>query len=301
VVDIEEQIAWAKLLPKIDLNADIDYYWKIPIQTFPGELLGEEKGSFVAVKTGTPWMGNYGLSTKMELLDVQSWQNIKLSILKRQMSVYEIFYSKRSLWRNVSLSFCIVRQQLENINITKERLCIYDNIHSLILLQYNDGLIDKISYNQSESLLKEHEENYIKSKSLLSSALMELKFWMGYPIENILIIKNDTKIFNTQNRTEIRLDNFNIKQLPDYNFWNAKIDVINQQYKLSTSSLYPKLSIKSRLGQLGFWEKSHLNTPSKWYTSAYIGIGLSIPISSSQYLSHKQEKAKKTAFLLSKL
>ncbi|MDR1201587.1 MAG: TolC family protein, partial [Tannerellaceae bacterium] len=194
-----EKSAWAQLTPEVELAAGLDYYWQIPIQTFPAEIIGGEPGTFVAVPTGTPWMGNYGLQARMKLVDVEAWQNIKLSALRQQAAQSEFQSLKRLLSRNVSMAFYMVQQQQENLDIAGKRYRGYAEIHCLITQQFDKGLTDKISFNQSASLLKEQEENHGKAASILQNTLLDLKFWMGYPLDSELSVNNDRTILPAGN------------------------------------------------------------------------------------------------------
>jgi outer membrane protein TolC len=266
---IDKKTAWAQLAPEVEFAAGLDYYWQIPIQLFPAEIIGGEQGTFVTVPTGTPWMGNYGLQARMKLVDVEAWQNIKLSALWQQATQSEFQSLKNLLSRNVSMAFYMVQQQQENLDIARKRHDNYAEIHRLISQQFYKGLTDKISFNQSASLLKEQEENHFKAASALQNALLDLKFWMGYPL--------DSKLSISDNKTTLPVGSmgFSAELLPDYEVQKSKVDVVKQQYKSAIARLYPALNLKSGYGQSGFGEKLG---QSDWYTSGFVGIGLSIPL-----------------------
>src|SRR5699024_6653626 len=54
------------LIPEINLQGDLNYYWQIPVQVFPGELVGEP-GKSLPVRMGTPWMSNVGLAASWDI------------------------------------------------------------------------------------------------------------------------------------------------------------------------------------------------------------------------------------------
>jgi outer membrane protein TolC len=167
------------------------------------------------------------------------------------------------------MAFYMVQQQQENLNIAQKRHDNYTEIHRLISQQFDKGLTDKISFNQSTSLLKEQEENRSKAETTLQNALLDLKFWMGYPLDSELQV-SDEKAFVLSVHTR-----FSAELLPDYEVQKSKVDMARQQYKSAIAGLYPTLNLKSGYGQSGFGEKLG---QSDWYTSGFVGIGLSIPI-----------------------
>ena len=266
---IGKKTAWAQLAPEVEFTAGLDYYWQIPVQTLPAEIAGGEQGTFISVPAGMPWMGNYGLQARMKLVDVEAWQNIRLSALRQQAAQSEFQSLKKLLSRNVSMAFCMVQQQQENLDIARKRHDNYVEIHRLIAQQFDKGLTDKISFNQSASLLKEQEENHFKAESALQNALLDLKFWMGYPLDSELSINESKTILPAGNM------GFNAELLPGYKVQKSKVDMAKQQYKSAIAVLYPTLSLKSGYGQSGFGEKF---SQSDWYTSGFAGVELRVPI-----------------------
>jgi outer membrane protein TolC len=269
VAAVDKSSAWLQLAPEVEFAAGMDCYWRIPIQTFPAEIAGGEPGTFIAVRTGTPWMGSYGLQARMKLFDVEAWQNIRLSALQQQAAQSEFLSFKKLLRRNVGIAFYMVQQQQENLGIARKRHANCTEIHRLISQQFDRGLTDKISLNQSASLLKEQEESYLKAESALQNALLDLKFWMGYPPDSELSVGDGETIL------PVRHEGFSAELLPDYEVQKSKIDMARQQYKSAIAGLYPMLNLKSGYGQSGFGEKLR---QSDWYASGFVGIGVSIPV-----------------------
>jgi outer membrane protein TolC len=279
---IDKTSAWAGLAPEVEFAAGMDYYWRIPIQTFPAELVGGEPGTTLAVRTGTPWMGNYGLQARMKLVDVETWQNIKLAALQQQAAKNEVRSFEKLLSRNVGMAFYMAQQQAENLRIAKRRYDNYDKIHFLISEQFDKGLTDKISFNQSASLLKEQEENLLKAESALENALLDLKFWMGWPMDEELSVSGDRTFLPAL------YGEFDAERLPDYEAQRSRVDIARQQHRSARARLYPTLSLKSGYGQSGFGEKL---SRTDWYTSGFVGATLSIPLfSPTKTFSPKRQR-----------
>ena len=285
VKSIEKKTAWSQLAPEVEFLSELDYYWKIPIQAFPAELIGGESGTFAAIPTGTSWMGSYGIQARMKLVDVKAWQGIKLSTLQQQAAQSELLSVKKVLYRNVSIAFYIAQQKKNSWDIARKRHKNYTEIHDLIELQFDKGLIDKISFNQSTVLLKEQEENYYKAETALQNALLDLKFWMGYPLDSELRITENNEIIDANPSSF----SFNAALLPDYNMQKAKVDIAHQQYKTAIAGLYPTLNVRSGYGQSGFGEKIG---KADWFTSGFIGLELCIPLfSPTKAYSPKRQAA----------
>lgn len=283
----DKKIEQSKLLPQINLLAVADYYWKIPVQSYPGELLGQQSGTTVAIPIGTTWMANYGIDATWKIADVSVWQTIKLESLKQQATQASISSFAKLLKRNVAMAFYATQIANENKEISQKRYQSYVLSHQLILDLFTQGLVDKISLNQSQSILNNYEDVLSKELVDFENSLIDLKFWMGYDLDRPIDIKGSDEVNFSPN---IQFDE---KNLPDYVEQQAKIAIARQQYKVSKSGLLPSLSIVGNYGQSGFADNlSTLGKHSSWYPSGFIGFKVSIPLFSlTDIHASKRQKA----------
>lgn len=284
----------SKLLPQINLLAGADYYWKIPVQSYPGELLGQQSGTTVAIPIGTTWMANYGIDATWKIADVSVWQTIKLESLKQQATQASISSFAKLLERNVAMAFYATQIASENKEISQKRYQNYVLTHQLILNLFTQGLIDKISLNQSQSILNNYEDVLSKKLVDFENTLIDLKFWMGYNLGTPINIKGSDEINYLPN---IQFDE---EKLPDYAEQQAKIAIAQQQYEVSKSRLLPSFSIVGNYGQSGFADNlSTLGRVSSWYPSGFVGLKVSIPLFSlTDIYAPKRQKAVMSQTLL---
>lgn len=271
------------LLPEINLDAGMDYYWKIPVQAFPGELVGQPEGTFVPVAMGTPWMGNLGLNASVPLIDPARWQEIKLSTLQLQSAQSGISSARRLLSRNVEMAFFQAIQEQRNLNLAIRRLGEYQETHDLINRRFEKGLIDKISLNQSASLLKDRENDRNKAVQAVEIALLDLKYWMGHPM------KAPIELATTGNSLDATYVDYDSTALPDYNSEKLKVDLAEQQLKSSRANYYPHISFNGGFTRMGFGETLR-NTD--WFSSGFVGLRLNFPLFSLSKMSYAPQKHK---------
>lgn len=274
---LDSKAALLKLAPDITIRAEVDNYWKIPVQVFPGELVGQPSGTFVPIRMGTPWMGNYGADADLPLADLQTWQNIKLARLQQQSGQSEYRALQRSLLKNVRMAYYNVQQQMEYLDVCNRLYGNYHQIHDLITLQLNKGFTDKITFNQSATLLKTRQEAVDKAQVGLEEACLDLRFWMGYPLNGRLTIAPATTL------PPLEISGYNTIQLPDYEAEQLKVQVAKQQYRNAYTALYPTLHFKGSYQQLGFGDHLNFITHSPWFTVGYAGIALRLPLSAANF------------------
>lgn len=281
----DNKAAKSRLAPEITVKAGVDNYWKIPVQIFPGELVGQPSGTFVPVRMGTPWMGNYGAEADLPLVDVQAWQDIKLARLQLQAGQSEYHALQLSLLKNVRMAFYNVQQQQEYVTVTAKLYDNYRHIHELIALQFDKGFTDKIAYNQSAVLLKTREETYNKAKMSLQEACLDLQFWMGAPLGN------NFEIVPVSEMPPLEIAGFNPDLLPDRSTEQLKVQVAQQRYRAATAANYPTLHARGSYQQLGFGDQLNFITHSPWYTVGFAGIQLRLPLTPAN-LWHKPRSQK---------
>ncbi len=281
----DRKAAATRLAPEITVNGAINNYWKIPVQVFPGELVNQPAGTFVPVRMGTPWMGNYGVDAELPLVDVQTWQRIKLARLQEQGAQAEYNSLLKTLLKNVRIAWYSVQQQQEYVAVTNRLQENYQHIHQLVTRQFDKGLIDKIVLNQSATLLKNREAEHIKAVADLQQNYLDLKFWMGFPLEDTLPVTPSTSL------PELALAGFNAEELPGYEAEALKVKTARQDYHSSLSAIYPSLHVKGTWEQLGFGDKSNFITRSPWFTVGFIGLQLSMPLSLSR-IAHEPRSRK---------
>lgn len=296
IYKVNETIEYSSLLPEFDFSMTSEHYWKIPVQSYPGELLGGEEGSTVKIPIGTPWMSNYGINMKLKVLDLESINKIKLAVLQRQASDVSLKEYRKIIEKNVTLAFYTVQIFKDKMSISKEQLESYRSTHELILGQLEKGLIDRISFNQSKNILNDCMSQYLIDEQKHQSSMIELKFWMSYPFSEELAIK---KIYDIP--LPYRPDTFVSELLPQFNSYQNEVLIAKQSGRVTNSSLFPKLSLFGSYGQAGFGETHDKLWSSRWYSTGYVGVKLSFPLFSykdSRVLKKQKEQVLKKQYRL---
>lgn len=261
------------LLPEISATAGIDNYWKIPVQAFPGELVGQPEGTFVPVRMGTPWTGNYGAEATLSILDPEKWAQLKVSSLQTQLGRSNLEQLQRQIEKNITLAYYDIQLAQKQLETTRERLENYNEIHSLIVHKFEEGITDKITLNQSASLLNEQKLQLSRAQQYHANALLTLRFWMAYPLDQSL--ETESILLPELAMTSISFDS---TALPEYQQHTLEVELARQERKALLGRLYPQLDLHAGLRQTGFGEDLGFVGNSDWFSSGYVGLQLSIPL-----------------------
>ncbi|MFZ4861598.1 TolC family protein [Sphingobacterium sp. Mn56C] len=280
VAGLEKKIASAKFIPEVNAVLESSYYWKIPVQSFPGELLGLP-AERVAIATGSKFSGNYDIQLKWTALDLLNWQDIKLQRLKEEAVQHGVAALEKLLLRHVKVCFYSMQIQRKNLDLSKNMLQQHARIHELMTQRFAQGVLDKIAFNQSASILAGYQQQHDEADIVLQKALLELKFWMGFPLEDSLEIQ-DAELGLSLTET---VSSFSARNLPDYNEKESAVKIAFQQWQRSKYFRVPQLSLVSSFGQIGFGDGfKEFASLAKWHNKGFVGFQLRLPLWNPQVL-----------------
>ncbi|WP_342085242.1 TolC family protein [Dyadobacter sp. OTU695] len=285
--------AKAKLLPTVTGTASLDHYWQIPVQVFPGELAGQPQGTFVPVRLGTPWMGNAGVQADLTLIDAATWKQIKTARLQQQLSASQGASIQKLVGKNVQMAFYSALLNKEELALAEARLKDFAESHRLVALNFEKGITDQIALNQSLALQEDLRDEAGRIQASYQQSMLDLKFWMGFPITDSLPL--------TAARTpapDVTLSgSFRPGFLPDFASDSLAVEIAIAAQRRSRAALYPKISLVSGYTRLGFGSEVSFITQSKWFSSGYVGLRLSVPVFDLSRMSYQLKKDKQSTLV----
>ena len=283
----------ARLLPIVTGSASLDHYWQIPVQVFPGELLGQPQGTFIPVRLGTPWMGNAGLQANLSLVDAEGWNQIKTSMLEQQLKASQNHSEQKLVTKNVRMAYYATVLHQQDYHTAEIRIRDFQESHRLIALNFEKGITDQIAVNQSLTLLEDLGDEAAGIRASYLQSLLDLKFWMGFPLADSISIDTGGISFpEAAPQTD-----FNAQLLPDFTQDSLTVDIARATVRQSTAALYPELSVVSGYSRLGFGSEASFITRSKWFSSGYVGLRLSMPIFDMPRMHYQVKKNKESVLL----
>jgi outer membrane protein TolC len=150
---------------------------------------------------------------------------------------------------------------------------------------HEEGQIDQISFNVSKSLLNELEDTRQQSRKSLDLALVDLKFWMGYPLTEPLGLDPHQEL---PEMTVVQT--FSREDLPDYARHLLEMQISRQQYKSVRSQYLPRLSLNGSFQKVGFGESLNFISNTGWFDVGFVGIGLRLPLLSMQKALYRPQQ-----------
>ena len=282
----------AQGLPQISANVDYQNYLKQPVTLIPGEIAGDEPGTFVPVTFGTKqnlaatatWSqlifdGSYivGVQSARTLLDIS--QNAKV---KTDLQVKEAIINA---YGNVLLteeSVEILQENLENIESTlSDTRIIVEN-----------GLAEEEDAEQLEITFLSLQNRLNQNLQMLEIAYQMLNMALGIPVEADVVLTED---FDDMAEEFIDLalleKDIPVEENIDYRIAKNSAESAKIFVKLEKAKALPRLTGFLNYGASGYGEQfNFFNEDQEYYNQSILGISLEIPIFSSGMRNSRTEQ-----------
>ncbi|HMF71014.1 MAG TPA: TolC family protein, partial [Flavitalea sp.] len=266
--------------PQINGDVALTDYLKIPVNLLPGELAGQPQGTFIPVQFGTKWSGNYGLNAKQILFDGQVFvglqarkasmdyarKNVEVTSEQIKANVYKIYYQ-----------LVIAKKQMEvvDVNIDRAKKLLNDTKEL-----YKNGFAERLDVDKVNVNVSNLNTEKTKLQNQLEAGYVGLKYLMGMPIRNELILTDslteeqiksnvlDDGSFKFDDRKEFEA----LKLQEELNKYNIKRYKYTYIPTVSLTGNYTRNAYRTKFDYF----KSGDSYP--WFTTAFIGVNINIPI-----------------------
>ncbi|MDB5111899.1 MAG: TolC family protein [Mucilaginibacter sp.] len=262
-------------LPQLNASANFQDYLKIPTTLIPGEFIGQP-GTYIPLKFGVKYQSNVGVNATQILFDGNYFVGLQGRRTYKQL--FELNYNRSKVEANVN-----VTKAYYQVLVSDEQLKLLDaNVNQIkqtldqTSAQNKQGFVEKIDVDRltvQYNDLVTQRENTVR---LLVLNYQLLKFQMGMPIENNVILKDKLE--------DVKLDN-NIANT-DTTFYHSRIEygLLETQKKLyeydvksKRAQFLPKLTANGSFANT-YQDNSFSRLYRNNYPSSYIGLSLSVPI-----------------------
>jgi outer membrane protein TolC len=265
-------------LPQISGTAGFQDYLKIPTTLLPGEIFGQPAGTFIPVKFGVKYQSNLGVNASQIIFDPDYLIGLQARTTYKQL--YERSYTRSKIETNVNVTkaYYQVLVSIEQIRLLDANLKQLKQQMDETTAQNKQGMAEKIDVDR----LKVQYNNLITDREntirLLGLNYQLLKFQMGMPIENELLLKDkldDVKL--DDNVADIGADTTFYKSRIEYGLLETQKKLNEYDVRRKKGQFLPKLTANanytSSYQNNGFGNLYKTNFPS-----SYIGLTLNIPI-----------------------
>ncbi len=265
----------SRALPQIAANGNLTYNPVLQTNVIDGSSFGQPGTSIKAI-FGQKWSSVAGLTLNQALFDQTVFTGLKAAKSTREFYQINEQLTEEQVIERVANNYYQVYVQRQKMNVIDSNYVNTNKVKVIIQGQYDNGLAKKIDLDRI--LVKISNIKTLRQQVLNAVELQEnaLKFFMGMPIENKIMIPQTafevtpqvlSEVPNTSNRTE-------------YLILKKQEELLVYQKMADQAAYYPTLSLTGSFNYIGQGPKMPWgqNRSDKVYWSDFSAIGLNLRV-----------------------
>lgn len=266
--------------PMANINGNFTNNTRLPVNLFPAEIFGGQKGEFREVQTGVQYNTASSQNLDIKLLNLEGWQNYKLADINIQISETDSRLNLKNLQENIASAYYNIVQLNAQLESTKQNLLVADTLFQVAQNKYKQGIVKQQDVNDSRVNQLTIKENIKQIEYLIKQNYISLKILADIPeSENIEITE------------KVAVNIPLVKPLVQFNDLLVRSNMLKEKYALS----YVEKTKKAMTPTLSFVASNSFNQfnndftffGGKWITSNYIGLKLNFALPNANTISNK--------------
>ena len=267
-------------LPQIDASVNVVNNTRIPLSPIPGDVIGVPDQDFVLVAFQTQYSSLPTVSAKQMLFDGSFFVGLEAARTLRELRTKEAERTEIDIIEIVSKAYYAVLINEANLTQLQENTDRLDTLLYETTALYENGFAELIDVNRIKIQQNNIETSLKNTREQLAISLSLLKFQMGMPISQAIILSEELKAddydpillaengggYEYQDRVEYNIlqtnlnltvldaKNNRVQRIPtiylNYNLgWNAFSDDAGDLLSFSDDDPFP---IYNRFSNIGF-------------------------------------------------
>lgn len=265
--------ARANVLPQINASGGFDHSLVLPTTMLPGELIGES-GTQIPVQMGSKNELDFGVSVEQVIFSPTLFTGIKIAKNNQELQRLRAAMTREEVIFDVSNAFYDIlnsMQELENIHYM---VSMQDSLYRLMEKRVEENVTREVDLNRIKVNLTNLQARGENMENVILQQKRYLQILIGIPLEDAFEVDD----------SEVK--SIGLSELRGYSQPQNRIelDVLNKQKEMLELEIrshkmeyMPTLSAIATAGYQ--FQADRLNlTREPWYSSAIVGVRLTIPI-----------------------
>ena len=266
--------------PITNINESFTNNTRLPVNLFPAEIFGGQKGEFRQIQTGVQYNTSSTQNVDIKLLNLEGWQNLKLSEINIQISENDIKLNQKNLYENIAAAYYNIVQLNAQLESTKQNLLVADTLLALAERKYKQGIVKQQDVNDSRVSKLTIKENINQIEYLIKQNYISLKILADIPdAENIEILE------------KISTNSGIVKPLVEYNNLLSESNRLKELSAFTTiqrtrRAFSPTVSLVAS-NSFNQYNNDFTILGGNWIMSNYIGLKINFALPNANTLSNK--------------
>ena len=267
----------SRALPQIAANGSLNYNPILQTTVIDGDNFGAP-GTTIQAAFGQKWNSGAGISLTQALFDQSVFTGLRAAKSTREFYQLNAQLTDEQVIERVANAYYQVYVQQQKLIVVENNLKNTTKVKTIIEGQYNNGLAKKIDLDRIS--VRVNNINSMRQQLLNAITLQEnaLKFYMGMPMENTLVIPQTAFEVSPQDI----LSSADVTKRTEYLVLKKQEQLLELQKKSFQAYYYPTLSLSGGYNYIGQGPQlPWFAKPSDgvyWSDYASVGLSLRVPI-----------------------
>lgn len=267
----------AAALPHINGTVSLTDYLSIATQLIPAEFTGGPAGTYIPIKFGTKYSGNYGANLQQILFDGQVFVGLQARKAAIENSELTADVTKEQIKANVYKIYYQLAVAKRQIGTLDANISNYEKLLHDTKEIYKNGFAEKLDVDKVQVQLSNLETQKLKAQNQVNAGKEGLKFLMNVPQQDEIML-TDT-LSDEELKSGILDADYNYEDRKEFQLLENSIELGKFNVKRYQLSKIPALSFSANVNQNAQRNKFDFFKGSEpWYTTSFISFTLSIPI-----------------------
>ncbi len=267
----------SRALPQISANGSLTYNPILQTNVLDGAMFGQP-GQSVQVSFGQKWTSGAGVSLDQAIFDLTVFTGLRAAKSTREFYQINNQLTEEQVIERVANNYYAVYVQRERLVLLDSSYVNSTKVRDIVKGQFDNGLAKKTDLDRIIVKISNIDTDRQQVKNQIELQENALKFYMGMPIETVIVIP--------QTEYDISLESFaeapNTKNRTEYLLLKKQEELLEFNKTAVKSQLYPTLSLVAGYNYLGQGpEMPWFGKPADgvyWSDYSAIGLNMRIPI-----------------------
>ncbi|WP_077920481.1 TolC family protein [Spirosoma sp. 209] len=270
--DQQARQALGQYLPQVSATGTSINNVKLQQSVVPAGVFGPEPRVFII---GQKYQTNLTAQASQTLFDRSLLLGIKANKPNQQLAALNTRQTQEDVIYNITSNYYQVFVAKQQIALLRDNLERTQQVLNILKLQRDNGVIQPVDYTRTEVSYNSTQSQLTLAENDLNLALNRLKYQMGMPQEQNLVLSDSTLL--TQLPT-IDQGQFDASRLVSFQQAETNLALQSLQYQRIKAGYLPTLSLTANYGTVNLGAQTLDRIFSNFVGFGSFGLRLNIPI-----------------------
>ncbi len=265
-------------LPQISGTVSYQNFVSLPTSLIPAEFLGGQPGDYIEVQFGTSQNAKASVNASQLIFDGSYLIGLKASKMFVELTRKQTKQTERDILQQVEKAYYLALVSQRSYELASQNLQTVEDMLRETEAMYKEGLIESVEVDRLKLSRSNVQLQMQNTHRQLVLSYQLLKFQMGMPLADSLVLTGSLDDFITQGN-DLLEQSFNYMNRIEYDILNTQALLTEINIKRYRAGYYPSLRLIGNYSQeaqrnaFDFFQKGQ-----PWFETALWGITLNVPI-----------------------